>query len=41
MDDILAVAARIGLNTTKARNMAERIRDCVFDMFRDYVKYSK
>jgi serine/threonine-protein kinase HipA len=38
MDDILAVAKRIGLNTTKARNTAGCIRDCVFDMLRDYVK---
>jgi serine/threonine-protein kinase HipA len=38
MDDILAVAERIGLNTAKARNMAEDIRDCVFDMLWNYVK---
>jgi serine/threonine-protein kinase HipA len=37
MDDILAVAERIGLNAAKARTTAEDIRDCVFDMLRDYV----
>jgi serine/threonine-protein kinase HipA len=39
MDDILEVAKRIGLNATKARNTAERIRDCVYDMLREYVNY--
>jgi serine/threonine-protein kinase HipA len=38
MGDLFAVAERIGLNTTKARNTAERIRECVYDMLREYVK---
>ena len=37
MDDILAVAKKIGLNTAKARKTAARIRECVFEMLRDYI----
>lgn len=37
MDDILAVAKKIGLNTAKARKTAARIRDCVLEMLRDYI----
>ena len=38
MDDILAVAKRIGLNTTKARKTAVQMKECVFEMLKDYVK---
>ena len=37
MDDILAVAKKIGLNTAKARKTPARIRDCVLEMLRDYI----
>ena len=37
MEDILAVAKRIGLNTTKAKKTASEIKDCVFEMLRDYI----
>lgn len=37
MEDILAVAKRIGLNFTKAKKIASEIKDCVFDMLSDYV----
>ena len=37
MDDILAVAKKIGLNTAKARKIATQIRDCVLEMLRDYI----
>lgn len=37
MEDILAVAKRIGLNFTKAKKTASEIKDCVFDMLSDYV----
>ena len=37
MDDILAVAKKIGLNTAKSRKTAARIRECVLEMLRDYI----
>lgn len=37
MEDIIAVAKRIGLNTAKAKKTASEIRDCVFEMLSDYV----
>lgn len=37
MEDILAVAKRIGLNTTRAKKTASEIRDCVFEMLSDYI----
>ncbi len=37
MEDILAVAKKIGLNTDKARKTATDIRECVFDSLRDYI----
>ena len=37
MEDILAVAKRIGLNTTKAKKTALEIKDCVFEMLGDYI----
>lgn len=38
MDDILAVAKRIGLNATKAKRTASDIKECVFDMLGDYIR---
>lgn len=37
MSDILAVAKRIGLNGTRAKRIAEEIRECVGEMLRDYL----
>lgn len=37
MEDILAVAKKIGLNTDKARKTATDIKECVFDSLRDYI----
>ena len=37
MSDILTVAKRIGLNVTKAKKIAEEIRECVGEMLRDYL----
>ncbi len=37
MEDILAVAKKIGLNLTKARKVAVEIRECVAEMLRDYI----
>lgn len=38
MDDIVAVAKKIGLNTAKARKTAAWIRECVFEMLQDYIR---
>ena len=38
MDDILMVAKRIGLNTTKAKKTANQIKECVSEMLKDYIK---
>ena len=38
MDDILAVAKKIGLNIAKARKTAAGIKECVYDMLGDYIK---
>lgn len=38
MDDILAVAKRIGLNGTMAKRTASDIQERVFDMLGDYIK---
>lgn len=38
MEDILAVAKRIGFNTTKAKKTASEIRDCVSEMLSDYIQ---
>ncbi len=37
MEDILAVAKRIGLNITKAKKTASEIKDCVSEMLSDYL----
>lgn len=37
MEDILAVAKRIGLNMTKAKKTASEIRDCVTEMLCGYI----
>ena len=37
LDDILVVAKKIGLNTTKARKIAKEIKECVLDMLGDYI----
>ena len=37
MDDILAVAKKIGINATKAKKTASQIRECVFEMLDDYI----
>ena len=37
MDDILAVAKKVGLNTTKARKIATEIRECVLTMLGEYI----
>ena len=37
MEDILAVAKKIGLNTNKARKTATDIKECVFDSLREYI----
>lgn len=37
MDDILAVAKRIGLNTTKANKTAKAIKECVEQMLGNYI----
>lgn len=38
MDDILAVAKKIGLNTVKAKKTASDIKECVFAMLGRYIK---
>ena len=38
MEDILAVAKRIGLNATKAKRTASDIKECVFEMLGKYIK---
>lgn len=38
MDDILAVAKKIGLNTGKAKKTASDIKECVFTMLGRYIK---
>lgn len=38
MDDILMVAKRIGINTTKAKKTANQIKECVSEMLKDYIK---
>ncbi len=37
MDDVLAVAKKIGINATKAKKTASEIRECVFEMLGDYI----
>ena len=37
LDDILAVAQKIGLNMTMARKTALNIRDCVSEMLGEYL----
>ncbi len=37
MDDVLAVAKKIGINATKAKKTASQIRECVFEMLGDYI----
>ena len=37
LDDILAVAKKIGLNMTMARKTALNIRDCVSEMLGEYL----
>lgn len=37
MDDVLAVAKKIGINATKAKKTASQIRECVFEMLDDYI----
>lgn len=37
LEDLLAVAKRIGLNTTTAKEIALDIRDCVNEMLREYI----
>lgn len=37
MDDILAVAKKIGLGTTKAKKTAMEIRECVNESLKDYI----
>lgn len=41
MEDILAVAKRIGLNSDKAGKTAADIKECVFDSLRDYILIRK
>ncbi|MDE7247151.1 MAG: type II toxin-antitoxin system HipA family toxin [Lachnospiraceae bacterium] len=38
MDDILAVAKKIGLNITKAKKTASNIRECVFEMLDGWIR---
>ncbi len=38
MDDILAVAKKIGLNITKAKKTASDIKECVFEMLDDWIR---
>ena len=38
MEDILGVAKKIGLNTTKAKRTASDIKECVFEMLGEYIK---
>ncbi len=38
MDDLLSVAKKIGLHTTRSKKIASDIRDCVHDMLGDYLK---
>lgn len=38
MEDILAVAKKIGLNTVRAKKTASDIRECVFAMLGGYIK---
>lgn len=37
MEDLLAVAKWVGLNTIKAKKTASEIKDCVFEMLGDYI----
>lgn len=37
MEDVLAVAGKIGLNVARARKTASNIRDCVLEMLDEYV----
>ena len=37
LEDLLAVAKKIGLNTTTAKEIAFDIRDCVNEMLREYI----
>ena len=37
MDDILAVAKKIGLGITKAKKTAMEIRECVNESLKDYI----
>ncbi len=39
MDDILAVAEKIGLNTARAKKTAADIKECVSEMLGEYVKH--
>ncbi len=41
MEDVLAVAKRIGLNPDKAGKTAADIKECVFDNLRDYILIRK
>ncbi len=41
MEDVLAVAKRIGLNPDKAGKTAADIKECVFDSLRDYILIRK
>lgn len=37
MDDILAVAKKIGLNMTRAKQVACEMQECIFEMLKDYL----
>ena len=39
MEDILAVAEKIGLNVVKSRKTAEEIKECVYEMLGEYIYY--
>ncbi len=39
MEDILAVAEKIGLNVVKSRKTAEEIKECVCEMLGEYIHY--
>lgn len=41
MDDILAVAKKVGLNVSRAKRIALDIRACVFEMLGDYLRIKK
>ncbi len=38
MEDILAVAEKIGLNVAKSQKAANEIRECVYEMLGDYIQ---